>query len=328
MHYTLFPGEIEVLLDMDTYIQTAVCAEQTEVLVLEMKHYERLFVKRHQKTIETMRHSLEHKLNSRTSVLSAKENEDVPLLGLIHMKLNLLHNPPPVATEKKKRETSVQSAEKLFFNHKGPLLDLYGPGSVFYMIRIREQSKLKLKAHQKEGLKSKPQETGHVHAIRIPQTLVLAAQIAGAKETKDETADETQANEIDAVENENTSQRMGHVANRNTNTTVTTYTQKNIISPRSFRSIQTVVKSKQPSHADSDYEDLTTHNLPDYASSWPSSRPLTRFESGEQEIRLGMLEEKVKDWLYRENPKASANVSKLRRLHAEVNDFMVQKMFV
>ena len=311
---------------MDTYIQSAVCAEQTDVLVLEMKHYERLFVKRHQKTIETMRHNLEQKLNSRTSVLSAKENADVPLLGLIHMKLHLLHNPQPVTTEKKKRETSVKSAEKLFFNHKGPLLDLNGPGSVFYMIRIREQSKLKLKAHQKEGPKSKSKETGHVHAIRIPQTLVMAAQIAGAREIKSELDEETERseeNEIDAVQNENTPLRTAHVANRNTNTTVTTYTQKNIISPRSFRSIHTTIKSKQSAEADSNYDDITTHNLPEYASSWPSSRQMTRHVSGDQEIRLGMLEEKVKDWLYRENPKASTNVSKLRRLHPEVSYDMV-----
>ena len=289
-----------------------------------MKHYERLFVKRHQKTIDAMRHNLEQKLNSRVSVLSAKENTDVPLLGLIQMKLNMLHNPQPVVTEKKKRETSVQSAEKLFFNHKGPLLDLDGPGSVFYMIRVREKSRLKLKAHQKEGQpKSKSNEKGHVHAIRIPQTLVMAAQIAGAKEIKSELGEDierTEDNEIEIVQNENIPQRTGHVINRNTNTMVTTYTQKNVISPRSFRSIQTSIKTNQPTDGDSDCEDITTHNLPEYASSWPPSHPVASYVSGDQEIRLGMLEEKVKDWLYRENPKAITNVSKLRRLHPEVSN--------
>ncbi|KAH3796659.1 hypothetical protein DPMN_150228 [Dreissena polymorpha] len=54
---------------METYMTSAVCTERTEVLVLETKHYERLFVKKHQRTIDAMRMRLEVKLNTRTSVL-------------------------------------------------------------------------------------------------------------------------------------------------------------------------------------------------------------------------------------------------------------------
>lgn len=56
------PGEVEVLMDMETHMTTAVCTERTEVLVLEMKHYERLFVKKHQRTIDAMRRRLEYKV--------------------------------------------------------------------------------------------------------------------------------------------------------------------------------------------------------------------------------------------------------------------------
>lgn len=55
---------------MDTYMQTAVCTEKVDVLVLEMKHYERLFVKRHQRTIEDMRKILEVKLETRMDLLA------------------------------------------------------------------------------------------------------------------------------------------------------------------------------------------------------------------------------------------------------------------
>ena len=296
-------------------MQTAVCVERTEVLVLEMKHYERLFVKRHQRTIEQMRHNLELKLSATTSVLSAKENEDVPLLSLIHMKLDLLHNPPPAVTEKKKKETSVQCAEKLFFNHKGPLLDLYGPGSVFYMIRIREKSKLKLKAHQKDGLKSKQQQTGHMHAIRLPQTLVMAAQIAGAREAQNDEIERTQLNEIEVVEQVNTPQSLELMNNKTNSNKHLTFMQKH--SPRSFRRIQSAIKPKRLTNDDNPDEDM--YNSAKYRS-LPSSRPTTRFEKGDHEIRLGILEEKVKDWLSKDNPKTSANVSKLRRLHVEVGN--------
>ncbi|KAH3796563.1 hypothetical protein DPMN_150132 [Dreissena polymorpha] len=56
-------------MDMETYMTSAICTERTEVLVLEMKHYERLFVKKHQRTIDVMRRRIEVKLNTRTSVL-------------------------------------------------------------------------------------------------------------------------------------------------------------------------------------------------------------------------------------------------------------------
>ncbi|KAH3796275.1 hypothetical protein DPMN_149843 [Dreissena polymorpha] len=56
-------------MDMETYMTSAICTEHTEVLVFERKHYERLFVKKHQRTIDVMRRRLEVKLNTRTSVL-------------------------------------------------------------------------------------------------------------------------------------------------------------------------------------------------------------------------------------------------------------------
>ncbi|KAH3792481.1 hypothetical protein DPMN_145978 [Dreissena polymorpha] len=46
---------MEVLMDMETYMTSAICTERTEVSVLAMKNYERLFVKKHQRTIDVMR---------------------------------------------------------------------------------------------------------------------------------------------------------------------------------------------------------------------------------------------------------------------------------
>ena len=39
-------GDIEAMLEMDTYMQTAICYQPTDVLVLELSHYQRLFAKR------------------------------------------------------------------------------------------------------------------------------------------------------------------------------------------------------------------------------------------------------------------------------------------
>ena len=55
-------------LGMDTYMQTAVCLEQTEVLVLERKQYVRLFVRRHPGTVESMRQRVAVKMMLRRSL--------------------------------------------------------------------------------------------------------------------------------------------------------------------------------------------------------------------------------------------------------------------
>ncbi|XP_070180871.1 uncharacterized protein [Littorina saxatilis] len=73
-------GDTELTMELDTYLQTAVCKEQTEVLVLERQHYERLFVRRHPRTIDTMRQQIKMKLLTRKSLSSAK---DIPFLGYL-----------------------------------------------------------------------------------------------------------------------------------------------------------------------------------------------------------------------------------------------------
>ena len=323
---------------MDTYMTTAVCTEKTEVLVLEMKHYERLFVKKHQRTIDTMRRNLEKKLATRTSVL--KEYDAVPLLKLLQMKLNLLHNPPATQEEsmKKKTETSVQIAEKLFFNHQGPLLDIEGPGSVFYMIRARERSKLRRQAHQQERNNArKGQRNGHIHSIRLPQTLVMAANMAGATDTgaySPREEDNEHNLSFSSSKNSNTieiekvaQQNFPNGVHENDESVKTTNGQHenseedlNDISislpdslPRTFRRIQSAVKENGSRSFDGD----RTENS-DAIDFKMLSRPVTRFEKYRTETNLRQLETKVAEWLRKDNPKAIPNVSKLRRLQVEV----------
>ena len=339
-------------MDMDTYMTTAICTEKTDVLVLEMKHYERLFVKKHQRTIDVMRRRLEVKLNTRTSVL--KEYDTIPLLKLLQIKLNLLHNPPPAADDKKKMkpETSVQIAEKLFFNHQGPLLDIEGPGSVFFMIRAREKSRLKRKAHNKERSTTRdrnavPTVNGHLHAIRLPQSLIMAAQMAGAAETDSIYAPEIetpvlrsnvvkQNKEIDIVAKQNLPNsetkrddcadiEHSAVTDRNENESgafETSISRTRFMEPlpdplpSSFRRIQSASKGHSSRH--SDVGEPVTINRADVTRSLPGTRLNTRMEKHKSDANLRHLEDKVADWLKRDNPRASANVSKLRRVQVEV----------
>ena len=58
-------GEIEALMGLSTYIQTSKCTQTSEVLVLSMKHYERLLVRRNARTIDSLRRELELRIRSR-----------------------------------------------------------------------------------------------------------------------------------------------------------------------------------------------------------------------------------------------------------------------
>ena len=315
---------------MDTYMSTAICAERTEVLVLEMKHFERLFVKRHQRTIDKMRRNLETKLHSRSSIL--KDRDEIVLLRLIQLKLHMIHHPQPTNNEKKKKETSVQSAEKMFFSHQGPLLDMDGPGSVFYMIRAREKSKLKRSMLQKEKTKVRPVQgfqNGHLHAIRLPQNLVMAAQIAGASELRVEESKPSENNTVETLpENNPVTQNFDGNSNTNAKTSirvasaVSHRTSREIqhSEPKSVRRIKSAAKHKlQRNNNKENTEDDDDRKNDFLFKSLPSPRPVTMLENFKVDDNLRRLEAKVEEWLKKANPKAGTNVSKLRRLHVEVS---------
>ena len=69
-------------MEMDTYMQTAQSTQRTEVLVLEMKHYERLLAKRNPKTIHNMKMELAFRLN----VLGHGQHRQMALLKTLQVR--------------------------------------------------------------------------------------------------------------------------------------------------------------------------------------------------------------------------------------------------
>lgn len=281
---------MEVLLDLDTYVQTAMCTETTDVLVLEMKHYERLFIKKHQRTIDAMRQMLETKIGTRIALLGKKE--EVPLLRLLQNKVNLINNPRVSSEKAIKDEDSVLAAERQFFNHTGPLVDKDGPGSVFYMIRLREKSKQKSLNRLKR--KQTPAKE-HMHAIRLPQSLIMAAQMAGA--TKD----------IELIL-ENSTEAEGKQGHPKSTTDVGK-------SPMSFRRIQSA--TKQLFNDQDSLEDAVLINDREMTQSLPERHPMM-YDEEDEEASLSYLESRVRDWLCRDNPRRGPQVAQLRRLPIQV----------
>lgn len=280
-------GEMEVLLDLDTYVQTAVCTEKTDVLVLEMKHYERLFMKKHQRTIDAMRQMLEVKLDTRIRLLA--NCDEIPLLIHLKNKVNLLNNPKPPPEKQISVEDSVLSAERQFFNHTGPLVDIDGPGSVFYMIRVREKSKQKSRQYQDKLKQKQSARNEHMHAIRLPQSLIMAAQMAGA--TKD----------IELIVDRTEDQSSQDAAN-------TSLSGKGA---RSFRRIQSAIKAPVN---DEDEDGDNVFDDRDTTKSLPEKQTMVAFDDEDEEASLSYLESRVRDWLCKDNPRKGPQVAQLRRL--------------
>ena len=160
--FLFISGDIEVLLDLDSYLQTSLCTQRTEVLVLEMKHYERLLIKRNPRTIEAMKGDLELRLKSR---INKHLEKSVPVLKNLFAKaeeynvqrqqqVEARHN---AGQEKhSKHPKTMGETFDSFVPPQGALIDMYGPGTVFYRIRQREAAKIK----KQERLRNKNAYSG------------------------------------------------------------------------------------------------------------------------------------------------------------------------
>ena len=127
-------------------MQTAKCTQRTEVLVLEMKHYDRLLVKRNPRTIDAMKLCLDLRIRSR---MSSHNNLHVPLLAHLHANVKMLQEQFAEREQSKKgkapherhsRKTIAEYYDS-FIPPPGPLVDMYGPGTVFHHIRERARIK-------------------------------------------------------------------------------------------------------------------------------------------------------------------------------------------
>ena len=145
------PGDVEVLLEMETYMQTAICTQRTEVLLLEMKHFERLLVKRNPRTIDNMKGGLELKLTSRISNQVAHQ---VPLLKVLSNKVEEYLEQRQQANEARAKARETKNNNKApgkkgavaaggGATGKVPPMELSGPGAAFQRIRQRQHAKAK-----------------------------------------------------------------------------------------------------------------------------------------------------------------------------------------
>ena len=132
-------GDTEFVLELKTYLQSFVCTQTCEVFSLDTRNYERLVKRRNPRTVDLIRQSAEVKLSARISRL---HDNQVPLLRTLLFKMECVDR----QHQKKGRRTGPKSPttpRDLYdiVPHRGALIDLHGPGTVFHRTKMREKAK-------------------------------------------------------------------------------------------------------------------------------------------------------------------------------------------
>lgn len=142
---SISPGDVEFMLDLKTYLQSFVCTQTCEVFTLDTRNYERLVSKRNPRTKDLIRHGAEVKLSARISRL---HDNQVPLLRTLLFKMECIDRQQQNKGRRRPMRTPI-SWEDDFVPQRGPLIDMYGPGTVFYRTKMREKAKnnVRNKAH-------------------------------------------------------------------------------------------------------------------------------------------------------------------------------------
>lgn len=121
-------------MNLNSYAQSAQCTQVAEMFILDQKNYERLIERRNPQALEAMRDSVHEKLKLRLSWI---QEDEIPLFKYFLYKLD----------ERKRHENDRhrEIRRKVFdwktMLQKGPLIDQFGPGSIFYRIRMREKAR-------------------------------------------------------------------------------------------------------------------------------------------------------------------------------------------
>ncbi|XP_048730668.1 uncharacterized protein LOC125647883 isoform X2 [Ostrea edulis] len=159
-------GDLEAVIDLPTYCYTVKCTQEAEVFILDQKNYDRLIEKRNPKVIEILKESVREKYRLRLSWLPSKE---LPLIRhflyqLWEEKRSKRDRPKKTVKKEPVQDWSVTNLKK------GPLIDMFGPGSVFFLIRMKEKQR-QLEKERYQGAKKRLQQTRPRNPQQTPPTV-------------------------------------------------------------------------------------------------------------------------------------------------------------
>lgn len=271
-------------MDLDTNIHTAICIESTEVLVLERKHYDRLLIKRHPKSIETMCNILETKMNTRLELINDK---NMDFHEFLRNKLHSMNQPVQIAIQQSDL-SSVEIAEKEFRNHRGPLIDMFGPGSVFHLIRLRDKSRIRMSTNAVRPRRKQDLTSEVLQTLGIPSAVYMAA---GVMDDDDDSENLTLPS--------------------------TKYSDDNSEPSHKFTNAYGLRKANSK-YYESDINDSSEEKDVDVFSD-DFSEYFSSLDNSNNDAELTILEARLQDWLSRDNPRHNPQVSHLKRVSLDVS---------
>lgn len=157
-------------MDLPTYCYTVKCTQESEVFLLDQKNYDRLIEKRNPKVIDIFKESVREKYRLRLSWLP---NKELPLIRYFLYQLreeerSKRDRPLKTTVREPVQDWSVSNLKK------GPLIDMFGPGSVFFLIRMKEKQR-QLEKERYNGAKKRLQQT---RPRNPPQTVPTVDSLA------------------------------------------------------------------------------------------------------------------------------------------------------
>jgi len=136
-------GDIEMVLELDKSVSTIRCTENTTVMVLDTKNYDRLIAKKNQHTINKLCSTALQKVQSRS--VSGK-GVQVPILSVLRTKLREKLPIRESVTDKpkvdKQKSYVMEQLIKLFIDDKVPLIEPFVPNSLYYRLKSDKRAKL------------------------------------------------------------------------------------------------------------------------------------------------------------------------------------------
>lgn len=136
-------GDLEMAVGLTTYSQTVECTEESIIFHLDQRNYDRLIEKRNPGAVEMLKDIVHTKLTLHFSRL----NEDsIPLYRYFLYILDEKEKDARLNVRVPRTKTPEEMEVNVDNLQKGPLVNMYGPGSVFYLIRKRAKE---MKARQR-----------------------------------------------------------------------------------------------------------------------------------------------------------------------------------
>ncbi|KAK3760373.1 hypothetical protein RRG08_029405 [Elysia crispata] len=164
-------GDLEMAMGLSSYSQTVVCTEESTIYHLDQRNYDRLIEKRNPAALELLRDIVHTKL---TLHFSRLPEESIPLYRFFLYQLDEKEKDARRSAMAPRSKSGLGQEETNIGNlQKGPLVNMYGPGSVFYLIRKRAKE-MEARRKRRNVIPASNYRTGISHKAS-PVAMALAA---------------------------------------------------------------------------------------------------------------------------------------------------------